>query len=55
MPALILCTFAVEQLVQWRYGAAGTLALGVFTVGHRARNVTLVCVGLVAIALLITH
>lgn len=53
MPALALCGFAFEQLVQYRYHTAGALAFGVFTVGHRARNTTVTCVGLVVIALLL--
>ncbi|MFD3455914.1 hypothetical protein ACFWVC_27515 [Streptomyces sp. NPDC058691] len=55
MPALALCAFAFEQLFQWRYGAAGALAFGMFTVGHKARNTTVTCVGLVVIALLLTR
>lgn len=53
MPVLTLCTFAFEQIVQYRYGAAGAIAFGVFTVGHKARNTTVTCVGLVVIALLL--
>ncbi|MFE2427019.1 hypothetical protein ACFXJ5_09735 [Streptomyces sp. NPDC059373] len=55
MPALALCALAFEQLVQYRYGAAGAVAFGMFTVGHKARNTTFTCVGLVVIALLIAH
>ncbi|MEU1537271.1 hypothetical protein ABZ461_03895 [Actinacidiphila glaucinigra] len=55
MPALALCAFAFEQLVQWRYGAAGAFAVGLFTVGHKARNTTFTCVGLAVIALLLAH
>lgn len=55
MPALALCAFAFEQIVQYRYGTAGALAFGVVTVGHRARNTTFTCVGLVAIALLLAR
>ena len=55
MPALALCAFAFEQIVQYRYGAAGALAFGVFTVGHKARNTTFTCVGLVIIALLLAQ
>ncbi|WP_405727324.1 hypothetical protein OG607_24470 [Streptomyces sp. NBC_01537] len=53
MPALALCAFAFEQIVQYRYGAAGAVAFGIFTVGHKARNTTFTCIGLVVIALLL--
>lgn len=55
MLALTLCALVFEQFVQWRYGAAGALAVGAVTAGHRARNVTLVCVGLVLVALLVAQ
>lgn len=55
MLALTLCAYVFEQLVQWRYGAAGALAVGAVTVGHKARNVTLTCVGLVVVALLLVQ
>ena len=53
MPALALCAFAFEQIVQYRYGAAGAVAFGIFTVGHKARNTTFTRIGLVVIALLL--
>ena len=55
MLALTLCAYALEQIVQWRYGAAGAVAVGAVTVGHKARNVTLTCVGLVVVALLVAQ
>ncbi|WP_018559634.1 MULTISPECIES: hypothetical protein [unclassified Streptomyces] len=55
MPALALCAFALEQLIQWRYGAAGAVALGVVTIGHRTRKTTLTCLGLVVLALLVAQ
>lgn len=55
MPVLALCAFALEQLIQWRYGAAGAVALGVVTIGHRTRKTALTCLGLVVLALLVAQ
>jgi hypothetical protein len=55
MLALTLGSLVLDQIIQWRYGVAGTLALGAVTVGHKAGNVTLVCVGLAAMALLVAR
>ncbi|MCQ4079970.1 hypothetical protein NGB36_05030 [Streptomyces sp. RB6PN25] len=55
MTVLSLWAFVVEQLVEWRYGAAGAVAFGLFTVGRKAGNTTFTCVGLVAIALLLAQ
>jgi hypothetical protein len=53
MPAVTLCAIAIEQLVQWRYGAAGAVGLGLLTVGQKARNTTFICMGLVVFVLLL--
>ncbi|WNI17019.1 hypothetical protein [Actinacidiphila sp. ITFR-21] len=55
MLALRLCGYAFEQLVQWRYGAAGMLALGFVTSGHKARNTTCTATGLTAPAPLLAQ
>lgn len=55
MLILTLSSLVLDQIVQWRYGVAGTLALGAVTVGHKAGNVTLVCAGLGAMALLVAR
>jgi hypothetical protein len=54
MPAVALCAIAIEQLVQWRYGAVGTVGLGLLTMGRKARNTTLIYMGLVVFVLLLT-
>jgi hypothetical protein len=53
MPAVTLCTIAIEQLVQWKYGTAGAVGLGLLTVGKKARNTTVICMGLVVLVLLL--
>jgi hypothetical protein len=55
MLALSLCAYAFEQLVQWRYGAAGVLALGLVTLGHKSRNTTCTVIGLTALAVLLAQ
>jgi hypothetical protein len=55
MPALTVFAYVVEQLVQCRYGAAGAVAFGILTVGHKTRNTTFTCVGLTSIALLLAQ
>lgn len=55
MLTLTLCTYAFEQIVQWRYGAAGMLALGLVTIGHKSRSVTFTAIGLTALALLLAQ
>ncbi|MFC4030182.1 hypothetical protein ACFO3J_01700 [Streptomyces polygonati] len=55
MLALSLCAYTFEQLVQWRYGAAGMLALGFVTLGHKSRNTTCTAIGLTALAVLLAQ
>lgn len=55
MLTLTLCTYAFEQIVQWRYGAAGVIALGLVSLGHKVRNTTFTCIGLAALALLLAQ
>jgi hypothetical protein len=55
MPVLALSAFLIDQFVQWRYGTAGALAVGIVSLGHKARNTTSTCIGLIVIALLITR
>ncbi|SCE19330.1 hypothetical protein GA0115240_142522 [Streptomyces sp. DvalAA-14] len=50
-----VCAYAFEQLIQWRYGAAGALALGFVALGHKARNTTCTVVGLTALAVLLAQ
>jgi len=55
MLALSFGTYVVEQLVQWRYGAAGMIAAGFITLGFKARNATCMTIGLTALALLLAQ
>lgn len=55
MPALSVCAYAFEQVVQWRFGVAGMLALGLVTFGHKSRNSTCTAIGLTALALLLAQ
>ncbi|MFI1097756.1 hypothetical protein [Streptomyces sp. NPDC020917] len=55
MLVLSLCAYACEQLVQWRYGAAGMVAVGLVTWGHKSRNTTCTAIGLTALALLLAQ
>jgi hypothetical protein len=55
MVALALCAYVFDQVVQWRYGAAGVVALGLVTVGYHARNTTFTALGLTALALLLAQ
>jgi hypothetical protein len=50
-----LCGYAFEQLVQWRYGAAGAVAIGLVTIGHKIRNTMFTAIGLTALALLLAQ
>lgn len=52
MLAVSLCAYAVEEVVQWRYGIVGAVAVGMVTLGHKVRSVTCTAIGLVALALL---
>jgi hypothetical protein len=55
MLVLSLCAYAFEEIVQWRYGAVGMLAVGLVTVGHKARNTMCTAIGLTALALLLAQ
>lgn len=55
MLTMTVCAYAFEQLVQWRYGAAGVIALGLVSLGHKVRNATFTCIGLTALALLLAQ
>jgi hypothetical protein len=55
MLALSFCAFVLEQLVQWRYGAAGMIAATFITLGYKARNTTCTAIGLTALALLLAQ
>jgi hypothetical protein len=55
MLVLSLCAYAFEQLVQWRYGAAGMLAVGLVSWGHKARSTTCTAIGLTALAVLLAQ
>jgi hypothetical protein len=50
-----LLTFAADQIVQWRYGTAGALALAMAGIGHKIRNTTFTALGLTALALLLAQ
>ncbi|CAL9520091.1 hypothetical protein [Streptomyces sp. Tu 3180] len=51
--AVLVVTF--EQLVQWRYGAAGLLGLLLLTVGIKAKSPGVSSAGAVLLALLVTR
>lgn len=55
MTVLSLWAYVVEQLVELKYGAAGAIAIGLFTIGRKANDTTFTCIGLVAIALLLAQ
>jgi hypothetical protein len=52
---MLALSYAFEQIVQWRYGAAGMLAVGLVSWGHRARNTTCTVIGLTALAVLLAQ
>ncbi|MEW2624255.1 hypothetical protein [Streptomyces sp. NPDC048106] len=58
MPALALLSallvLGFEQLVQWRYGAAGALGLLLLTVGREAGKPAVSSAGAVLLAVLLT-
>ena len=55
MLVLSLGAFAVEEIVQWRYGAAGMLAVTLVTVGHKIKSTACTAIGLTALALLLAQ
>lgn len=55
MLALTVGAYVFDQLVQWRYGWAGVLAIGLVTIGHRIRSTAFTAVGLTALALLLAQ
>jgi hypothetical protein len=55
MLALSLCAYAFEEIVQWRFGIAGMFAVGMVTLGHKARSTTCTAIGLTALALLLAQ
>jgi hypothetical protein len=52
---LTLCAYAIEQLVQWRYGTAGVVAVALVSIGHKFRNTMFTAIGLTALALLLAQ
>ena len=55
MLAISLCAYAFEELVQWRYGAAGMLAVALVTIGHKLKSTACTVIGLTALALLLAQ
>lgn len=55
MLILTLGALALDQAVQWRYGAAGALAVALVGVGHRVKNTTFTALGLTALAVLLAQ
>ncbi|WP_420311137.1 hypothetical protein ACOB87_20185 [Streptomyces sp. YS-B37] len=49
---LSILGIGIEQIVQWRYGAMGIVALLLLSIGLRARNSTCASVGAVILLLL---
>lgn len=54
-PAAVAVGFAVQELVQWRFGAPGLLALALLAIGVKTRNQTCSAVGAIALALLVSR
>lgn len=54
-PVIALCAYAFEELVQWRYGAAGMLAAALVTIGHKLDSTACTAIGLTALALLLAQ
>ena len=52
---IALCAYVFEELVQWRYGAAGVLAVALVTIGHKLKSTACTAVGLTALALLLAQ
>jgi hypothetical protein len=55
MLVLSLGAFAFEEMVQWRFGAVGMLAVGLVTIGHKVKSTACTAVGLAALALLLAQ
>lgn len=55
MLTLSLCAYAFEEIVQWKYGAAGAIALGLVSIGHKMRSTAFTCIGLTALAILLAQ
>ena len=55
MLAVTLSAYAVEQVLQVRYGLAGVVALALVTIGHRIRSTMFTAIGLTALALLLAQ
>jgi uncharacterized membrane protein YesL len=53
--ALNVCAYVAEEVVQYRYGTAGALAVALIGIGHRAKNTVCTALGLVALALLLAR
>jgi hypothetical protein len=53
--ALVIATFGLglEQLVQWRFGPMGIVALVLLSIGIKAKNPTCAGIGAVVLALLV--
>jgi hypothetical protein len=53
--ALLSAVFVVgfEQVVSWRYGAAGIIGLLLLTIGIKAKNPAVSSIGAVVLALLV--
>jgi hypothetical protein len=52
---LNLCGYALEQIIGWKYGLVGVVALGLVGIGHRAKNTMCTAIGLAALALLLAQ
>jgi hypothetical protein len=55
MLVLSLGAVAFEELVQWRYGAAGMLSIALVTVGHKVKSTACTVIGLTALAVLLAQ
>ncbi|MGW2514005.1 hypothetical protein ACWC0A_32350 [Streptomyces scopuliridis] len=55
--ALVIATFGLglEQLVQWRFGPMGIIALILLSIGIKSRNSTCAGIGAVVLILLVMH
>ncbi|WP_432139434.1 MULTISPECIES: hypothetical protein [unclassified Streptomyces] len=53
MSPLALVSTALEQVVQWKYGTAGTVGLLLFSGGMKAQSPTATSLGAVILAVLV--
>ncbi|WP_405742856.1 hypothetical protein OG885_24685 [Streptomyces sp. NBC_00028] len=55
--AVAMAAFAIgfEQLIQWRYGPMGIIAIVILSIGLKARSAAISSIGAVILAMLLTQ